>query len=277
MSRSAIGRVEPAAGRSPEQSPTQHGGDDRRTAATRLSGPVVQLSGVSRVYGSRSTAVRALDDVDIAFPAGSWTAIMGPSGSGKSTLLHCAAGLERVSAGRVWVAGREITNASDAELTRLRRAEVGFVFQSFNLIGPLTAEQNVAMPLRLAGRRPERRVVREVLDAVGLADRGKHRPRELSGGQQQRVAIARAMVTRPAVLFADEPTGALDTKSARAVLALMRSMVDERGQTTIMVTHDPSAAASADRVVFLSDGRLIDRLEHPSTGQVAERLARLER
>lgn len=238
--------------------------------------PVVELSGVSRTYGSRATTVRALDEVDISFPAGSWTAVMGPSGSGKSTLLHCAAGLERVSAGRVWIAGDEITKASDAELTRLRRTEVGFVFQTFNLIGPLTAEQNVAMPLRLAGSRPERREVHEVLDAVGLADRRKHRPRELSGGQQQRVAIARAMVTRPAVLFADEPTGALDTKSARGVLDLMRSMVDEQGQTTIMVTHDPTAAAKADRVVFLSDGRVIDEVARPSARDVADRLARLE-
>ncbi|WP_030159982.1 ABC transporter ATP-binding protein [Glycomyces sp. NRRL B-16210] len=246
------------------------------TTASETQPPVVQLTGASRVYGTRATAVRALDDVDIAFPAGSWTAVMGPSGSGKSTLLHCAAGLERVTAGSVAIAGREITNASDAELTELRRTVVGFVFQTFNLIGSLTAEQNVAMPLRLAGRKPQRREVHEVLDAVGLADRRGHRPRELSGGQQQRVAIARAMVTKPAVLFADEPTGALDTKAARDVLALMRSMVDERGQTTIMVTHDPSAAASADRVVFLSDGRLIDRLERPSTRQVAQRLAQLE-
>lgn len=246
------------------------------TATIGTQDPVVQLSEVTRVYGSRSTAVRALDNVDITFLASSWTAVMGPSGSGKSTLLHCAAGLERVTTGRVWVAGREITNASDAELTQLRRTEVGFAFQTFNLIGSLTAEQNVAMPLRLAGRRPGKREVSDVLEAVGLTDRGKHRPRELSGGQQQRVAIARAMVTRPAVLFADEPTGALDTKSARDVLALMRSMVDKHDQTTVMVTHDPSAAASADRVVFLKDGQLIDRLESPSTWEVAERLAHLE-
>lgn len=241
-----------------------------------MPAPVVQLTGVSKMYGSRNTAVHALDDVDIDFPSGSWTAVMGPSGSGKSTLLHCAAGLERVTAGHVCIAGKEITGASDAELTELRRTEVGFVFQTFNLIGALTAEQNVAMPLKLAGRRPERHEVHEVLDAVGLASRRKHRPRELSGGQQQRVSIARAMVTRPAVLFADEPTGALDTKSARDVLALMRSMVDERGQTTIMVTHDPNAAARADQVVFLTDGRLIDRLESPTAREVAERLAELE-
>lgn len=246
------------------------------TTKSEVQDSVVHLSGVSRVYGSRSTEVRALDNVDIAFAPGSWTAVMGPSGSGKSTMLHCAAGLERVSTGNVYMAGNEITHATDAELTQLRRTVAGFVFQTFNLIGPLSAEQNVSMPLRLAGRKPDRAEVLEVLEAVGLADRRKHRPRELSGGQQQRVAIARAMVTKPAVLFADEPTGALDTKSARDVLALMRSMVDKRGQTTIMVTHDPSAAASADRVVFLQDGQLIDHLERPSTRDVAERLARLE-
>jgi putative ABC transport system ATP-binding protein len=237
---------------------------------------VVEMNSVSRVYGTRHTAVRALDGVTVAFPKGSWTAVMGPSGSGKSTLLHCAAGLERVSQGKVVVDGHDITKASEAELTRLRRTVVGFVFQSFNLIGSLTAEQNVAMPLRLAGKRPSRRDVRAVLDQVGLADRLRHRPRELSGGQQQRVAIARAMVTQPAVLFADEPTGALDTKSARNVLGLLRSMVDSGGQTIVMVTHDPAAAASADQVLFLSDGRMVDRLDRPTTRAVAERLAQLE-
>ncbi len=236
----------------------------------------VELHGVTRVYGSRSVAVRALDNVDIAVTPGSWTAVMGPSGSGKSTLLHCAAGLEQVTSGRVLIAGQEITGASEAELTQLRRTEVGFVFQSFNLIGSLTAEQNVAMPLRLAGRRPGRRQVREVLASVGLADRARHRPRELSGGQQQRVAIARAMVTRPAVLFADEPTGALDTRSARVVLGLLRAMVDQDAQTIVMVTHDPAAAATADRVVFLSDGRIVDQLDRPSAKLVAEKLARWE-
>ncbi|MBX6354423.1 MAG: ABC transporter ATP-binding protein [Micromonosporaceae bacterium] len=236
----------------------------------------VRLDGVTRDYGTRHTRVRALDDISITFPAGSWTAVMGPSGSGKSTLLHCAAGLERVSRGTVVVAGRDITNASEAELTRLRRTVVGFVFQSFNLIGSLTAEQNVAMPLRLAGRRPSRREVRAVLEQVGLGDRLRHKPRELSGGQQQRVAIARAMVTRPAVLFADEPTGALDTRSARAVLGMLREMVKAAGQTIVMVTHDPAAAASADQVLFLSDGRLVDRLDRPTPRAVAERLARWE-
>src|SRR3954454_5148298 len=183
----------------------------------------VRLTGISRVYGRGSAAVRAVDNVTLGFPNGRWTAVMGPSGSGKSTLLHCAAGLERVSAGQVLIGDTDVTRASDRELTAMRRTRVGFIFQSFNLIGSLTAEQNVAMPLRLAGRRPSRSVVRAALASVGLADRAQHRPRELSGGQQQRVAIARAIVTRPEVLFADEPTGALDSTAARSVLELMRS------------------------------------------------------
>jgi putative ABC transport system ATP-binding protein len=232
------------------------------------TGVAARAVDVTKVYGSGDTEVRALDGVSVEIPAGRMTAIMGPSGSGKSTLLHCAAGLERVDSGRVLVAGRDITSASDTELTRLRRTVVGFVFQTFNLIGSLTAEQNVAMPLRLAGRRADPGEVLAVLDSVGLGDRARHRPNELSGGQQQRVAIARAMVTRPAVLFADEPTGALDTKSARVVLGLLRTMV--------MVTHDPSAAARADQVIFLSDGRIVDRLDRPGVQEVANRLARLE-
>lgn len=235
--------------------------------------PAVELRGVSHLYGRRETAVRALDNVDVQFATGSWTAVMGPSGSGKSTLLHCAAGLERVTEGQVIIAGQDISAASDAELTELRRGPVGFVFQSFNLIASLTAAQNVAMPLRLAGRRPGRQEVHGALAAVGLADRARHRPRELSGGQQQRVAVARAMVTRPAVLFADEPTGALDTRAARSLLDLLRSMVDHNGQTIVMVTHDPAAAATADRVLFLRDGRLVDRLERPSARAVADLLA----
>jgi putative ABC transport system ATP-binding protein len=236
----------------------------------------VQLYQVSRHYGTGEARVQALADVSVTFPAGSWTAVMGPSGSGKSTLLHCAAGLDRVTSGRVLLAGQDVTHATDATLTGLRRRAVGFVFQNFNLIGSLTAEQNVALPLKLAGARPSRRDVRAALADVGLDDRARHRPRELSGGQQQRVAIARAMVTRPSVLFADEPTGALDTGSARTVLRLLRRMVDTAGQTVVMVTHDPVAAASADAVVFLSDGRVADRLLRPSAAQVAERLTRLE-
>jgi len=236
----------------------------------------VRLNGVSRVYGRGSAAVRAVDNVTLGFPNGRWTAVMGPSGSGKSTLLHCAAGLERVSAGQVFIGDTDVSRAGDRQLTAMRRTRVGFIFQSFNLIGSLTAEQNVAMPLRLAGRRPSRSVVRAALASVGLADRAKHRPRELSGGQQQRVAIARAIVTRPEVLFADEPTGALDSTAARIVLELMRSLADA-GQCIVMVTHDPAAAARADAVVFLRDGRVVDRLVGANATAVAERLAAWER
>ncbi|WP_328468127.1 ABC transporter ATP-binding protein [Actinoplanes sp. NBC_00393] len=236
----------------------------------------VSLSGVTRTYGRGAAAIRAVDDVHLDLPRGAWTAVMGPSGSGKSTLLHLAAGLERADSGRIVVAGTDITAAGDQQLTDLRRTRIGFVFQSFNLIGSLTAEQNVALPLRLAGRGPRRSEVRAVLASVGLADRVRHRPRELSGGQQQRVAIARAMVTRPEVLFADEPTGALDSTAARTVLDLLRAMADA-GQSIVMVTHDPGAAARADAVVFLRDGRVVDRLTGADTHAVAERLAAWER
>jgi len=235
----------------------------------------VTLRGVSRVYGRGPAAVRAVDDVTIEFPRGGWTAVMGPSGSGKSTLLHCAAGLERVDAGQVLLGDTDLTAASDRALTALRRDRIGFVFQSFNLIGSLTAAQNVALPLRLAGRRPRGSEVRETLALVGLADRARHRPRELSGGQQQRVAIARAMVTRPDVLFADEPTGALDSSAARVVLDLMRQMADA-GQSIVMVTHDPAAAARANAVIFLRDGRVVDRLAGAGPREVADRLASWE-
>ncbi len=229
----------------------------------------------TKVFGQGETAVRALDGVSLDVPEGSWVAVMGPSGSGKSTLLHCLAGLERVDTGRVLFANRDITSASDAELTRLRRTEVGFAFQNFNLVTSLTAAQNVALPLRLAGVRPPRRDILAALEGVGLGDRARHRPGELSGGQQQRVALARAIVTRPRVLFADEPTGALDTSSAETVFGLLRSMV-ESGQTVVMVTHDPVAAARADSVMFLRDGRLVDRLDGTSAATVAAKLADLE-
>jgi putative ABC transport system ATP-binding protein len=240
------------------------------------SSSAVELRNVSRVYGSRGNQVVALDDVSVAFPRGSWTAVMGPSGSGKSTLLHSAGGLEKVTSGTVYVDAQDITRASDRQLTKLRRTVIGFVFQNFNLLGSLTAEQNVAMPRKLAGQRPSKREVRAVLDQVGLGDRLDHKPRELSGGQQQRVAIARALVTKPTVLLADEPTGALDSNAARTVLGMMRSMVDDHLQTIVMVTHDPLAASSADQVLFLSDGRIVDRLIRPSVHDVAERLAQLE-
>ncbi|WP_425434731.1 ABC transporter ATP-binding protein [Lentzea xinjiangensis] len=235
----------------------------------------VALEGVSRAYGTGPAAVRAVDDVTIGFPRGGWTAVMGPSGSGKSTLLHLAAGLERADSGRILLGGTDITAAGDDELTALRRTRIGFVFQSFNLIASLTAAENVALPLRLAGRGPGKGEVADILAAVGLAERARHRPRELSGGQQQRVAIARAMITQPEILFADEPTGALDTRSGDVVLRLLRTMVTG-GQSILMVTHDPAAAARADSVVFLRDGRLAGRLESADAATVAEHLVALE-
>ncbi|MEU4563534.1 ABC transporter ATP-binding protein [Actinoplanes sp. NPDC023936] len=242
---------------------------------TATAAPAISVQGLSRTYGSGPAAVRAADGIDIDFRRGTWTAVMGPSGSGKSTLLHCAAGLEKPDHGRVLLGDTDLTLLGDDELAALRRTRIGFVFQSFNLIGSLTAEQNVALPLRLAGRRPERGLIRDALAAVGLADRGRNKPRELSGGQQQRVAVARAMVTRPEVLFADEPTGALDTRSARAVLDLLRGTADA-GQTIVMVTHDPIAAARADVVVFLRDGRIVDRLAGAGIREITDRLVALE-
>ncbi|MEU1162415.1 ABC transporter ATP-binding protein [Streptomyces sp. NPDC005921] len=227
----------------------------------------LSLRSVSRRHGSGAGAVTALDQVSLDFPEGTFTAVMGPSGSGKSTLLQCAAGLDRPTSGSVRLAGTELTGLSETRLTLLRRERVGFVFQAYNLLPALTAEQNVALPLRLAGRRVPRSRVREVLGQVGLADRARHRPAELSGGQQQRVALARALITRPEVLFGDEPTGALDSRTGREVLALLRNMVDGEGRTTVMVTHDPVAASYADRVVFLVDGRVDGELTgaHPDT------------
>ncbi|GAA2509104.1 ABC transporter ATP-binding protein [Winogradskya humida] len=233
----------------------------------------VELRKVSRQYG----AVTALDAVDLTIAPAAFTAIMGPSGSGKSTLLHCAAGLDRATGGDVIIDGVPLGGLSERDLTKLRRERVGFVFQSFNLIPALSAEQNVALPMRLAGRRPDPGQVKAMLAEVGLADRAKHRPSELSGGQQQRVAIARALVSRPAVLFADEPTGALDTKASRDVLRLLRLAVDRHVQTVVMVTHDPYAAAHADRVVFLADGRIADQTEGSvDAAEIAVRMTRLE-
>jgi putative ABC transport system ATP-binding protein len=236
----------------------------------------VALRSVRKIYGTRAAAVTALDGVTLDFAAGTFTAVMGPSGSGKSTLLQCAAGLDRPTSGEVFVTGEDLSRLSETKLTILRRDRIGFVFQSFNLLPSLTAELNVALPLRLAGRRPSRRDVRAVLEAVGLGDRGRHRPAELSGGQQQRVAIARALVTRPAVLFADEPTGALDSTTGREVLTMLRGLVDHNGQTIVMVTHDPVAASYADRVVFLADGRVAGELVGPTPESVAARMTHLE-
>jgi len=236
----------------------------------------VQVESLTRTYGNGPGAVTALDRVTLAFPAGSFTAVMGPSGSGKSTLLQCAAGLDRPDAGEVSINGTRLGRLGETALTVLRREQIGFIFQSFNLMPSLTAAQNVELPLRLAGRRPEPKAIEAALSAVGLADRAGHRPSELSGGQQQRVAIARALVTGPRVVFADEPTGALDTGTSREVLRLLRTLVAEQGQTIIMVTHDPVAAAGADRVVFLADGRIAGTLDHPTAEGVAARMTRLE-
>ncbi|MFJ8039679.1 ABC transporter ATP-binding protein [Kitasatospora sp. NPDC096147] len=227
----------------------------------RQAADAVRLEAVRKVHGRGERAVTALDGVSLTFPRGSLTAVMGPSGSGKSTLLHCAAGLEAVSSGRVLLGGTDLAAGGERERTVLRRDRIGFVFQAYNLVESLTAAQNVELPSRLAGRRVDRAAVTAALEAVGLADRARHRPGELSGGQQQRVALARALVTGPEVLFADEPTGALDTGTSREVLALLRRLVDEREQTTVLVTHDPVAAAIADTVVFLKDGRLAGRLD----------------
>src|SRR3954454_18401701 len=226
--------------------------------ASMASAAIVQASDVTRRYGEGDAAVDALRGITIEFPAGAFTAIMGPSGSGKSTLMHILAGLDSPSSGTVVIDAQDITKMDDGELTRLRRDRVGFVFQFFNLVPVLNAEENMLLPLSIAGRKPDREWVEQLMETVGIADRRTHRPSELSGGEQQRVALARALISRPAVVFADEPTGALDSATSRQVLALLRALVDEHGQTVVMVTHDPVAAAWADRVVILADGRVVD-------------------
>ena len=241
----------------------------------RLAAPAIALRDVRKVYGKGDAEVVALDGVDVDIPQGSFTAIMGPSGSGKSTFLHVAAGLDRPTAGSVTLGDTELTELSERRLTILRRERIGFVFQAFNLMPSLTVTQNIGLPLRLDGKRARSADVRDVAARVGLDNRLRHRPAQLSGGQQQRVAIARALVTRPDVVFADEPTGALDTRTGRGVLALLREVVDADGHTVVMVTHDPSAAAHADHVLLLADGRIAGVLEAPTAEVVAEQLAHL--
>ncbi len=236
----------------------------------------VAVTDLVKVYGSGDTAVRALDGVSVDFAAGRFTAIMGPSGSGKSTLMHCAAGLDTATSGSVRLGDAELTRLSDRALTRLRRDNVGFVFQSFNLLPTLTAGQNIALPMELAGRRPDPRWYAQVVDALGLSDRLHHTPAQLSGGQQQRVACARALLGRPEVIFADEPTGNLDSRSGAEVLAFLRRCVRELDQTVVMVTHDAVAAAHADRVVLLRDGRLVGHIEEPTQDAVLDALRGLE-
>jgi putative ABC transport system ATP-binding protein len=254
---------------------------NRQAVVDRQDNPVkgvvhaVRLEAVSKVYGRGSAAVTALDRVSIGFGSGSFTAVMGPSGSGKSTFLHCAAGLDRPTTGAVILDGQDLGSLSETALTKLRRERVGFVFQAFNLLPTLNVEQNVTLPLMLAGRRADRARTAQVIERVGLSDRRRHRPGELSGGQQQRVAIARALAVRPAVIFADEPTGALDSRTATEVLGLLRESVRSAGQTVVMVTHDPVAASYADRVVFLADGRLAGALDAPTADAVADRMTHL--
>jgi putative ABC transport system ATP-binding protein len=249
-----------------------------RTRSKRDSRTVehaVRLEAVSKIYGRGAGAVHALQGVSIALPYGTFTAVMGPSGSGKSTLLQTAAGLDRPTGGRAWIGPVDLSKLSQTRLTELRRDRVGFVFQAFNLVPSLTVEQNVTLPLRLAGRRADSPLVAEVLGRVGLTERRRHRPAELSGGQQQRVALARALITRPEVLFADEPTGALDLRASREVLGLFRQLVDTLGQTVVMVTHDPMVASYADVVLFLADGRIVEQLDRPTAEAVAARMTAL--
>jgi putative ABC transport system ATP-binding protein len=226
----------------------------------------------TKVYGSGDTEVRALDDVSIDFEAGRFTAIMGPSGSGKSTLMHCVAGLDTLTSGQVFIGDTDLSTLGDKDLTQVRRDKVGFVFQSFNLIPTLTAAENITLPLDLAGRKPDAAWVDNVVTTVGLHDRLKHRPSELSGGQQQRVAVARALASQPAIIFADEPTGNLDSRASAEILGFMQKAVTELDQTIVMVTHDPVTAAYAARVVFLQDGRIVDEQLDPTSEQILDRM-----
>jgi putative ABC transport system ATP-binding protein len=238
-----------------------------RTAAARAVG-------ATKRYGKGDTAVTALDDVDIAFEAQRFTAIMGPSGSGKSTLMHTVAGLDTLTSGQVFIGDTDLSGLDDRKLTKLRRDHIGFIFQAFNLVPTLTAKENIALPMALAGRKPDPEWFDRVVQTVGLADRLGHRPSELSGGQQQRVAVARALASQPAIIFADEPTGNLDSRTGTEILTFMRQAVEEMGQTIVMVTHDPVAASFAQRVVFLADGRIVDEMSAPSAERVLDRMKR---
>ena len=246
--------------------------DGRTPAPGRVAASAV---GATKVYGSGDTRVTALDDVSIDFRTGELTAIMGPSGSGKSTLMHCVAGLDDLTSGRVLIGSTDLTTLNDRQLTILRRDKIGFVFQAFNLVPTLSAIENITLPSSLAGRRPDAAWLDTVIATVGLGDRLRHRPSELSGGQQQRVAVARALASRPEIIFADEPTGNLDSRTGSEILAFMRRAVRELGQTIVMVTHDPVAASYAGRVVFLADGRIVDELADPSAESVLDRMKQL--
>jgi putative ABC transport system ATP-binding protein len=243
--------------------------------STLTVAPAARAVDAVKVYGSGATEVRALDSVSVDFAAGAFTAIMGPSGSGKSTLLHCMAGLDSLTSGTTYIGDTDLTTLSDKQLTLLRRERLGFVFQSFNLVPTLTAAENITLPLRLGGRRVDDGWFNALVGALHLDTRLRHRPSELSGGQQQRVAAARAMVNRPELIFADEPTGNLDSKSATEMLELTRTAVDAFGQTVVMVTHDARAASFADRVVFLADGRIVQEIDQPTIDRILDELKRL--
>ncbi|MCQ9179306.1 ABC transporter ATP-binding protein [Streptomyces sp. IBSBF 2953] len=251
-------------------------------AAEHVPGPAAahgiaaRARGLTKAYGSGETTVLALDAVDVDIARGRFTAVMGPSGSGKSTLMHCLAGLDTVSAGQVWLGDTEITGLKDRELTRLRRDRIGFMFQSFNLIPTLNAAENITLPMDIAGQKPDQKWLDQVIDTLGLRDRLKHRPSQLSGGQQQRVACARALASRPELIFADEPTGNLDSRAGLEVLSFLREAVDALGQTVVMVTHDPGAAAHSDLVLFLADGRIVDETQRPTAEAVLERMKRFD-
>ena len=234
-----------------------------------------QAINASKIYGSGDTEVRALDGVDVTFPVGQFTAIMGPSGSGKSTLMHCMAGLDSLTSGDVLIGDTTLGTLNERKLTLLRRDNVGFVFQAFNLVPTLSALENITLPMDLAGVAPDQAWLNQVIETVGLADRTSHRPNELSGGQQQRVAVSRALATRPKIIFADEPTGNLDSVTGNEILSFMRRAVDEFGQTIVMVTHDPNAASYADRVIFLVDGKIVDEIISPDPDLILDHMKRL--
>ena len=256
----------------------QMGATTARTATTNATTPAAaaRVEGLTKVYGAGDAAVHALAGVTLELGRGEFTAIMGPSGSGKSTLMHCAAGLDAVTRGKVFVGDIDLTALKEKDLTRVRRDRIGFVFQAFNLIPTLSGEENILLPLAIAGRKPDAEWFERVVTAVGLKDRLSHRPAQLSGGQQQRVACARALVSRPEIVFADEPTGNLDSTSGAEVLGFLRRSVDEFGQTIVMVTHDPGAASWTDRVVFLADGRVVDELRSPTAERVLEKMKNLD-
>jgi len=235
-----------------------------------------RAQGLTKVYGAGETRVVALDDVSVDIEGGRFTAVMGPSGSGKSTLMHCLAGLDSITSGKVFLGEREISALSDSALTKVRRDQIGFIFQSYNLVPTLNALENITLPLDIAGRKPDRAWLDTVIGTVELNDRLKHRPSELSGGQQQRVAVARALASKPQVMFADEPTGNLDSRSGSEVLGFLRRSVDDFGQTIVMVTHDPKAASFADRVLFLADGRIVDEMTQPTADRVLARMVQFD-